>query len=79
MPIAFKKKQAIMSGVVSVEEAETLLEWLHKNSNSKINLAECEHVHPAILQVMMAAKSNVSVWPKNESFSAWLQSALNSN
>ena len=79
MAIEYKKNLARFSDVVSVEEAEGLLEWLQNKSSAKINLSACSHLHPANLQVLMAAKPIISAWPDDASLRAWLMSSLNSN
>lgn len=75
MPIEFKKKVAEFRDVVSVDEAEALLEWLQKRPSAKIDLAACTHLHPANLQVLMAAKPAVIAWPE-PAFRAWLEPLL---
>ncbi len=76
MAIAYTKKQAVFSDVVSVDEAEGLLEWLQKNAAARIDLAQCSHLHPANLQVLMAARPVISAWPADTQFANWLKSAL---
>jgi len=76
MTIEFKKNKALFIDVVSVEDAEILLEWLQKKANAKVDLSGCTHLHPANLQVLMAAKPSVTAWPTDAEFVAWLQSAL---
>lgn len=76
MPIEFKKTRAVFRDVVSVEEAEGLLEWLQTRSTAKVDLSACSHLHTASLQVLMAAKTGVSSWPKNVDLRAWLEPAL---
>ena len=76
MAIEYKKNRVVIGGVVSVEDAEALLEWLQKKSAAKVDLSECTHLHPANLQVLMAAKAAVSAWPADSGLAAWLKSAL---
>ncbi|MGD0095566.1 MAG: hypothetical protein ABSB60_03675 [Terracidiphilus sp.] len=78
MPIAFKKNRAVFQDEVSVEEAEGLLEWLQKRSAAKVDLSACSHLHTANLQVLMAAKIEISSWPRNIELRAWLEPALKS-
>ncbi|GGM00126.1 hypothetical protein GCM10009425_09050 [Pseudomonas asuensis] len=77
MSITFKKSVAVLADQVTVEEAETLLEWLVKNPSGKVNLGDLEHLHTANLQVLMALKPSVSVWPKNTDIKLWLEAAFN--
>jgi hypothetical protein len=76
MPIEFTTDQVIFRDVASVEEAESLLEWLQKTPDAKIDLAACAHLHTANLQVLMAARSGIASWPENTELRAWLEIAL---
>lgn len=76
MTIEFKRSVAVLSDIVSVEEAETLLEWLHKKSGAKVDLGDCVHLHPANLQVLMATRPVIHVWPTDVALRGWLESAL---
>ncbi|MHB8067871.1 MAG: hypothetical protein ACYDIC_08225 [Desulfobaccales bacterium] len=79
MPIDYKGKQAVFRDVVSVEEAEGLLGWLQKKPAAKVDLSACTHLHPANLQVLMAAKTRIAVWPHDANLRAWLETALKSD
>jgi hypothetical protein len=72
MAIEYKKSLAVFTEFVGVEEAENLLQWLLKNPKGKINLAACEHIHAANLQVLMAIKPLVAAWPADEDLQRWL-------
>ena len=76
MPIEYKKNQALFRDIVSVDEAEGLLEWLQNKPAAKVDLGACTHLHPANLQVLMAANSRISVWPNDANLRAWLETAL---
>ena len=72
MAIEYKKTLAVFTEFVGVEEAENLLQWLLKNPKGKINLAACEHIHAANLQVLMAVKPIIAAWPADEDLQRWL-------
>jgi hypothetical protein len=76
MAIEYRKSLAVFRDVVSVDDAETLLEWLQKKPAARADFAACSHLHPANLQVLMAAKTVVVEWPKDAAFAGWLKSAL---
>ncbi len=76
MSIEYKKSVATFHEHISVEEAEGLLEWLIKNPKGKINLAACEHLHAANLQVLMAVKPVISAMPNNQDLQMWIEVAL---
>lgn len=76
MAIDFQKKSAVFHGNIGVEDAEVLLEWLLKNPKARLNLGDCQHMHSATLQVLMALQPGISSWPKDADLRAWLESAL---
>lgn len=76
MAIVYKKNSAVFSEIAGVEEAEALLEWLHSHPKGKIDLADCTHLHPANLQVMMAAKRSNYLPPSDAGLAEWVDSAL---
>ena len=76
MPIEYKKKIALFTEIVSVDEAEGLLEWLQNKSAPKVDLSACTHLHPANLQVLMAAQCQVTDWPEDAGLRSWLVTAL---
>ncbi len=78
MPIEYKKNQAVFSGMVTVDDAEALLEWLQTKSSVKVNLSACTHLHAANVQVLMAAKTPVAEWPVDTLLRALLETALTS-
>jgi len=63
MPIELKKKVAVCTDACTIEEAETLLQWLLETPKGKINLKLCVHLHTAIFQVLIAAKPTLSALP----------------
>lgn len=78
MSIEYKKNQALFRDMASVDEAEGLLEWLQNKPAARVDLGACTHLHPANLQVLMAAGSRIAVWPNDVNLRAWLETALKS-
>ncbi|NEX16482.1 MAG: hypothetical protein C1943_07600 [Halochromatium sp.] len=76
MPFDARKNLLVADTLLSVEDAEVLLEWLLKNPRGRINLSACTHLHTANLQVLMAARPKISVWPTLEPLAEWLKTAL---
>lgn len=76
MSITFKKNRAIFCDTAGGDDAESLLEWLQKFPKGKIDLSECTHLHPANLQVLMAAKCSVYARPKDKLLADLIDSAL---
>jgi hypothetical protein len=76
MAIAYRKKRLVLSESVGVEDAEALLSWLQGQSEVKVDLSACEHLHPANLHVLLAAGVRVQAWPRNTELAQWLQTIL---
>lgn len=76
MAILYKKNLVIFDHVVSVEDAEDLLQWIQKNPKGKADFSCCVHLHAATLQVLMAARLPVAVWPDDVALKAWLLVAI---
>lgn len=76
MPIEYKKNQALFRDIVSVDEAEGLLEWLQNKPAARVDLGACTHLHPANLQVLMAANSRIAAWPNDANLRTWLETVL---
>jgi len=76
MMIEFQEQRAIFTDVVGVEDAEELLAWLLRTPGARADFQHCTHLHPANLQVLMAAATPVCAWPEDPALAQWLQSAL---
>jgi len=76
MPIEYSKNTARFTDIVSVEEAEGLLEWLQRQKKPQVDFSACTHLHAANLQVLMAARPTVAAWSEEADLSAWLKAAL---
>ena len=74
MPIEFRKKQVLLKGIVGVEEAENLLAGLQKRTGLGADLSACEHLHPANIQVLLAAQVPIDAWPADPLLQQFLQS-----
>lgn len=75
MAISYKKTVAVLSGHCAVEEAEGLLSWLLDNPRGRINLRHCEHLHTAVLQVLLACRPALTAPPDSPAL-AWLPALL---
>lgn len=76
MAITYTDQLAAFDGVVSVEEAEGLLQWRQAHPHGSVDLAACSHLHAADLQVLMAGAVNIVAWPRDDTLRGWLHSAL---
>ncbi len=77
MPLMFKRDRVLFTGMVTGDDAETLLAWLLRHPKGKIDLRACTHLQPANLQVLMAAKRPILAMPEDQALADWLDSALN--
>jgi hypothetical protein len=76
MPIEYRKKLVVMHDIVTADDAEPLLSWLSNRGEARADLTRCTHLHPANLQVLLAAGVRVNQWPTDTHLAAWLQTVL---
>ena len=76
MAIEYRKKMVLFIDEVGVEEAETLLAYLQGKPQTKIDFSACAYLHPANIQVLLAAGTKVHAWPQNQSLSNWLKTVF---
>jgi len=73
--IKYTDEMAIFEGKCTLHEAEPLHEWLKKTPQGKVDLAACQYMHTAILQVLLIAKPVMTASPED----AWLSACLANN
>jgi len=76
MALVFHDKRVVFSGAVSVEDAEPLLAWLLDKPAARVDFKACTQLHPASLQVLLAAGAQVAAWPADAALAGWLKSAF---
>lgn len=54
-----------ISGVTSPDEGEELLAMLLENPGGSVDLSELEHLHTALLQILLTANVPVVAWPED--------------
>lgn len=59
MAIQYEGDTIVMSDVCSIEDAEELQRFLETHSQAYVKLTHCEHMHTALLQLLM--QYNVTV------------------
>lgn len=72
MSIQYLKTKAVLQGHVSVEDAEPLSQWIRQHPKGKLEMAECDSLHAAVVQVLLALRPPLASKPNN----TWLVSAL---
>ena len=65
MPARIDGDRLLLSGVVSIEEAESVRDLLACHPDAGLDLSACEHLHTAALQVLLAARRAVSSPPED--------------
>lgn len=68
--------QIRLSGVAPAEDAEPLLRLLLDYPLSTIDWRDCEVCHTAVLQVIMAARRDVTGPPAGDVLAKWFAKAL---
>lgn len=71
MPITYSEKTAAFEGFCQIEEAEDLLSWLLDHPEGGLDLSALDHMHTAILQVIMAIQPRVDQMPKDKAW-GWI-------
>lgn len=66
MTVRLKEGSVIeLSGVCGIDDAEALQRSLLAAPDSTVRWETCEHLHTAVLQVLLAAKAGASDVPSN--------------
>ena len=76
MPIEVSDNTLVARELLSVEDAERLLDWLIQHPGGRLDLTDCTHLHAANLQVLMAARPKIAAWPSRDVLADWLRAAL---
>ena len=71
MPLTFHDDMAVLEGACGLEEAERLLEWFLLQPAGKVDISGCQHLHTAVMQVLLAARAPVVGAPRDPHVQAW--------
>ncbi|MBF0335898.1 MAG: hypothetical protein HQL40_20035 [Alphaproteobacteria bacterium] len=71
MPIRYEKTTAHFEGACLPDEALALIEWLNVRKSPKVDLRACEHLHAALLQVLLAARPRIVEPPADPFLARW--------
>jgi anti-anti-sigma regulatory factor len=66
----------VLEGACRVEDAEPLLGWLQADKDIVVDLTDAEHLHTAVLQVLMALRPALKGTPKDAFIRDWITPAL---
>ena len=56
MAIRYTDQTVVMDGVCTIEEVDGLISFLERTPGATVSLQSCEHVHTAIVQVLISHK-----------------------
>ena len=73
MTIRYLKKHAALEGHVTVDDAEALAQWLQQQAVPAVHLGKCEHLHAAVLQVLLALRPRLKALPADAHLAGVLQ------
>ncbi len=73
MSIQYLHDHAALEGTVSVEDAEALAQWLQQQDAPAVHLGQCEHLHGAVLQVLLALRPELLSPPPDRFLAGVLQ------
>jgi hypothetical protein len=80
VPLQLGERTAVLTGVVTVDEAEPLAGWLRTRGSTRtparIDLGECSHLHTAVFQALLAARAQISVLPVDPFLQTWAASVF---
>jgi hypothetical protein len=75
MAIRYLKKFAALEGIVAVDDAEALAQWLQQHKAPAVHLGRCEHLHAAVLQVLLALRPRITAAPADAVLAEVLEGA----
>lgn len=76
MSVHLDGSTVVLEGICRVEDAEPLLRWLQSDPGRIVDLSDVEHLHAAVLQVLMAFRPSLKGPPKDEFLRGWVMPAL---
>lgn len=59
MPITYDEQTAVVSGRIGAEECQDFMTWIQSHPQGQIDLTDCEHLHAAGLQCLMALRPTI--------------------
>jgi hypothetical protein len=59
MPIRYEGDAIAMDGYCPIDEAEELMKFLEEHPHATVSLTQCQHLHSALLQLLLTYKVKV--------------------
>ncbi|MER7006103.1 hypothetical protein ABT297_24100 [Dactylosporangium sp. NPDC000555] len=63
MALELREDTGTLSGAVTVEEVEELVAWLRRTPGARLSLHNCNHLHTAAFQALLAFAPKVTAAP----------------
>lgn len=76
MPLRLGEGTAVLTGAVTVDDAEPLTAWLRRTTAPAVSMRNCTSLHTAALQALLAAGARVSSRPADPFLAAWVAPLL---
>lgn len=76
MSIRLEGNRILLEGQCRVEDAEPLLGWLHADRSRIVDLADAEHLHTAVLQILLAMAPQIQGAGNNPFIRDWIAPSL---
>ena len=72
MSVRLEDNVIFLEGPCRVEDAEPLLGWLQADRSRVVDMTEAEHLHTAVLQILMALAPPIRGAGKNSFIRDWI-------
>jgi hypothetical protein len=76
MPVSLSESTATLTGVVTVEDAEPLAQWLRSSTGLTVLMADCTHLHTAALQALLAGRPTLGSVATDPFLARWVTPLL---
>ena len=71
MPISRRGKILKLAGMIGVEDAEIIYAQFEQQLFNKVDLSACQHLHSAVLQLIVVFQIPIHKYPAQTEFASW--------
>lgn len=72
MPVRYEEDTIHMDGFCAIDEAEELVRFLEEHPKSRVELSQCQHMHTALLQLLLSYRVELRGEAYNPFISKWI-------
>ena len=72
MTVVIEKDRILIQGIYGADDVEVLMSALRAHGSSIVDLSEADHLHTAILQVLLAFRPSITGTPRDSFIRTWL-------